>query len=210
MRLLDRIRGRVGAPARLAVAAIAAALLPAVVGLTGGSATAAAFSRPGLPVEYLMVPSPSMGRRHQDPVPERWPELARRLPARRLACAGRLQWLGHQHPGVRVVRLWPVARDARWRAVQLLRRLVPAGPQQGPDGHLQVGDLPDLRAAELPGIAEAGQADRKRGRRSVDGGLGVADPVGLPPAAVHLRVVAVRVPEPLRRLVALPDRDLDG
>ena len=39
-----------------------AALLPALVGLTGGSATAGAFSRPGLPVEYLMVPSPSMGR----------------------------------------------------------------------------------------------------------------------------------------------------
>jgi len=41
---------------------MAAALLPALVGLTGGSATAGAFSRPGLPVEYLMVPSPSMGR----------------------------------------------------------------------------------------------------------------------------------------------------
>ncbi len=47
---------------RLWVAAMAAFLLPALVGLTGGSATAGAFSRPGLPVEYLMVPSPSMGR----------------------------------------------------------------------------------------------------------------------------------------------------
>ncbi len=28
----------------------------------GNTATAGAFSRPGLPVEYLMVPSPSMGR----------------------------------------------------------------------------------------------------------------------------------------------------
>ena len=37
-------------------------MLPALVGVTGGSATAGAFSRPGLPVEYLMVPSPSMGR----------------------------------------------------------------------------------------------------------------------------------------------------
>jgi diacylglycerol O-acyltransferase/trehalose O-mycolyltransferase len=41
---------------------MAAVMLPAVIGLTGGSATAGAFSRPGLPVEYLMVPSPSMGR----------------------------------------------------------------------------------------------------------------------------------------------------
>jgi len=47
---------------RLTMAAVAAALLPGVVGLTGQSPTAEAFSRPGLPVEYLMVPSPSMGR----------------------------------------------------------------------------------------------------------------------------------------------------
>lgn len=33
-----------------------------VVGVAGGSATAAAFTRPGLPVEYLDVPSASMGR----------------------------------------------------------------------------------------------------------------------------------------------------
>jgi len=39
-----------------------ALLLPAIVGITGGSATAGAFSRPGLPVEYLMVPSAGMGR----------------------------------------------------------------------------------------------------------------------------------------------------
>ena len=60
MRFVDNIRGPWAR--RFAVAAIAAALLPGVVGLTGGSATAGAFSRPGLPVEYLMVPSPSMGR----------------------------------------------------------------------------------------------------------------------------------------------------
>ncbi len=47
---------------RLAVAAVTAAVLPGLIGLVGGSATAGAFSRPGLPVEYLMVPSPSMGR----------------------------------------------------------------------------------------------------------------------------------------------------
>jgi diacylglycerol O-acyltransferase/trehalose O-mycolyltransferase len=47
---------------RVLVAAIAAAALPGLVGLAGGSATAGAWSRPGLPVEQLMVPSPSMGR----------------------------------------------------------------------------------------------------------------------------------------------------
>jgi diacylglycerol O-acyltransferase / trehalose O-mycolyltransferase len=47
---------------RLTVAAMVAAVLPALVGVAGGSATAGAFSRPGLPVEYLMVPSAGMGR----------------------------------------------------------------------------------------------------------------------------------------------------
>jgi diacylglycerol O-acyltransferase / trehalose O-mycolyltransferase len=47
---------------RLAVAVTAAAVLPALVGFAGGSATAAAFSSPVLPVEHLNVPSPGMGR----------------------------------------------------------------------------------------------------------------------------------------------------
>jgi diacylglycerol O-acyltransferase / trehalose O-mycolyltransferase len=47
---------------RVLVAAIVAVALPGLVGLAGGSATAGAWSRPGLPVETLMVPSPSMGR----------------------------------------------------------------------------------------------------------------------------------------------------
>jgi diacylglycerol O-acyltransferase/trehalose O-mycolyltransferase len=60
MTFVDKIRGHWAR--RLAVAAIAALMLPGLIGLAGGSATAGAFSRPGLPVEYLMVPSPSMGR----------------------------------------------------------------------------------------------------------------------------------------------------
>ncbi|MDT5332778.1 MAG: diacylglycerol O-acyltransferase / trehalose O-mycolyltransferase [Mycobacterium sp.] len=47
---------------RLAAAATAAVVLPGLVGFAGGSATAAAFSSPGLPIEYLDVPSQSMGR----------------------------------------------------------------------------------------------------------------------------------------------------
>ncbi len=60
MTFVDRLRGRWAR--RFSVAAMTAMLLPGVIGLAGGSATAGAFSRPGLPVEYLMVPSPSMGR----------------------------------------------------------------------------------------------------------------------------------------------------
>ncbi|EUA42473.1 esterase family protein [Mycobacterium xenopi 4042] len=47
---------------RFIVAAVAAAVLPGLVGLFGGSSPARAFSRPGLPVEYLQVPSAAMGR----------------------------------------------------------------------------------------------------------------------------------------------------
>jgi diacylglycerol O-acyltransferase/trehalose O-mycolyltransferase len=47
---------------RLMVGVIAMLTLPGLVGIAGGSATAGAFSRPGLPVEYLDVFSPSMNR----------------------------------------------------------------------------------------------------------------------------------------------------
>ncbi|MGE0216878.1 alpha/beta hydrolase [Mycolicibacterium sp.] len=56
MRLLHRVRRR------LMAGALAALLLPALITVAGGSATAGAYSRPGLPVETLMVPSAAMGR----------------------------------------------------------------------------------------------------------------------------------------------------
>ena len=63
MRLVDRFRGAAKRmPRRVAVGAAAAALLPALIGVVGQPATAGAFSRPGLPVEYLQVPSAGMGR----------------------------------------------------------------------------------------------------------------------------------------------------
>src|ERR1700722_17773789 len=49
-------------PRRLAIAAVGATLLSGLIGAVGGTATAGAFSKPGLPVEYLQIPSPSMGR----------------------------------------------------------------------------------------------------------------------------------------------------
>jgi diacylglycerol O-acyltransferase/trehalose O-mycolyltransferase len=47
---------------RLAIALVAAALLPGAVDVAGGSASATAFSNPNLPVEQLEVPSAGMGR----------------------------------------------------------------------------------------------------------------------------------------------------
>ncbi|CAN5382843.1 alpha/beta hydrolase family protein [soil metagenome] len=59
MKLVEKMRGVWGR--RLVVATAVAAVLPGLIGVTGNSATAGAFSRPGLPVEYLMVPSAGMG-----------------------------------------------------------------------------------------------------------------------------------------------------
>src|ERR1700712_3484099 len=47
---------------RLAAAVAAALFLPGLIGVVGGAGTAAAFSKPGLPVLYLDVPSAAMGR----------------------------------------------------------------------------------------------------------------------------------------------------
>jgi diacylglycerol O-acyltransferase / trehalose O-mycolyltransferase len=60
MKLVEKMRGVWGR--RLVVAAAVAAVLPGLIGVAGNTATAGAFSRPGLPVEYLMVPSAGMGR----------------------------------------------------------------------------------------------------------------------------------------------------
>src|SRR5258708_26275755 len=63
MRLVDRFRGATKTlPRRLALGAAAAALLPGLIGVVGQTADAGAFSRPGLPVEYLQVPSAAIGR----------------------------------------------------------------------------------------------------------------------------------------------------
>ncbi|WP_328362414.1 esterase family protein [Mycobacterium sp. NBC_00419] len=60
MKFVEKLRG--AWLRRLTVAAAAAAVLPGLIGVVGGSATAGAFSKPGLPVEYLDVPSAGMGR----------------------------------------------------------------------------------------------------------------------------------------------------
>src|ERR1700737_750042 len=63
MKFVEKLRGAAGRlPRRLAIATVGAALLAGLIGAVGGSATVGAFSKKGLPVEYLMVPSPAMGR----------------------------------------------------------------------------------------------------------------------------------------------------
>lgn len=63
MQFVEKLCGAAATtPRRLAIATLGAALLTGLVGAVGGPATAGAFSKPGLPVEYLDVPSASMGR----------------------------------------------------------------------------------------------------------------------------------------------------
>ncbi|OBA59650.1 diacylglycerol acyltransferase/mycolyltransferase Ag85A [Mycobacterium sp. 1100029.7] len=63
MTFVEKLRGAAATmPRRLAIAVVGAALLSSLVAVVGGSATAGAFSKPGLPVETLQIPSPSMGR----------------------------------------------------------------------------------------------------------------------------------------------------
>jgi len=57
----ERVRRPARWARRLMIAAVVAVLLPGLASVMNAP-DARAFSRPGLPVEYLMVPSPSMGR----------------------------------------------------------------------------------------------------------------------------------------------------
>ena len=110
---------------RLAVSAVLAAALPGLIGFAGGSATAGAFSRPGLPVEYLMVPSASMNRDIKIQFQGGGPHAVYLLDG--LRAQDDYNGWDIEHPGVRVVlRLGAVGRHAGRRHVELLHRLVPA------------------------------------------------------------------------------------
>ena len=131
MKFVGKMRGAWAR--RLTIAAMAAAVLPGLVGVVGGSATAGAFSRPGLPVEYLDVPSAGMGRN----IKIQFQSGGANSPGLYLLDGLRAQddfngW-DINTAGVRVVpRLRPVGDHAGRRPVQLLQRLVQAGVRQGP------------------------------------------------------------------------------
>ena len=60
-----------------------------------------------------------------------------------------------------------------------------------------MGDLSHFRTAAVLGRQQAGGDNRQRRGRAVDVGWCGADPVGLPPAAVQLRRLAVGLPQPV-------------
>ena len=146
MTFVDKIRSHWAR--RFAVATITAALLPGVIGLAGGSATAGAFSRPGLPVEYLMVPSPSMGRDIKVQFQPGGPHAVYMLDGLRAREdyngwdieTPAFEW--YYESGLSVVM--PVGGQSSFYT-----RLVSAREKQRSDRHVQVGDLPHQRAAGL-------------------------------------------------------------
>ena len=209
MKFVEKLRGRWAR--RLTVAAVSAALLPGLVGVVGGSATAGAFSRPGLPVEYLDVPSAAMGRDIRVQFQSGGPNS----PAVYMLDGLRAR---DDYSG------WDIETNAFEMYYQSgLSVVMPVGGQSsfysdwykqacGKAGctDLQVGDLPDSGAAGVAGGQQAGQADGQCRGRAVHGRFRGFDAGDLLPAAVPVRRVAVRLPEPLRGLVADARRAVDG
>ena len=158
-----------GAWRKIAVAAVAAALLPGLIGVVGGSATAQAYSPAGLPVEDLMVPSAAMGRdvlvRFQ-PGGSHAVYLLDGLRARDDNSGWDIETNAFEKfhdSGISVVM--PVGGMSsfytNWKQPAV---------GNGTDPDLPVGDVPDLRAARLP-VGEQGHlAVRQRRRRAVDVG----------------------------------------
>ena len=166
---------------RLTVAALAAAVLPGLVSAVGGSATAGAFSKPGLPVEYLMVPSAGMGRDIKVQFQNGGPERARGVSARRPSRPGGLQRLGHQHRGVRVVldsglaTVMPVGGQSSFYS-----DWYSAGMRQGWLLHLQVGDV---HHQELPAYLAANKGVDSSRNAAV--GLSMAGSAAMTMAIYH-------------------------
>ncbi len=129
-----------------------------------------------------MVPSPSMGRDIKIQFQSGGAELAGGVPARRPARAGRLQRLGHQHPGVRVVLrdsglsiVMPVGGQSSFYTDWYSARL-----RQGRLPDLQVGDLPDQ---ELPQWLAANRDVQPTGNAAV--GLSMAGSAAMILAVYH-------------------------
>src|SRR3978361_1940874 len=196
---------------RLTVAAFAAAVLPGLVSAVGSSATAGAFSRPGLPVEYLMVPSAGMGK----DIKIQFQSGGANSPSVYLLDGLRAQ---DDFSG------WDINTPAfEWYTGSGLSVVMPVGGQSsfysdwyqpacGKSG-CQTYKWETFLTQELPAyLASEKQVKPTRNPqcrgRPVDGRLGVADAGDLPPRAVHLRGLALGLPQPLRGVVAVPDQRL--
>ncbi len=214
MKFVGKMRGAAaGLSRRLTVAVAAAAVLPGLVGVVGGSATAGAWSRPGLPVEYLDVPSAAMGR----DIRVEFQSGGAGAPALYLLDGMRAR---EDNNG------WDIELPSfEWFLNSGISVVMPVGGQSSfysdwckpacgsKDGGCKTYKWETFLTQELPAVAggqQGREVDRQRCGRSVDGRFVGADAVGSAPGSVHLRVLAVGHVEPVRGLVADADRCLDG
>ena len=209
MKFVEKLRGAAKANLRrLTVAAVAAAALPGLIGFAGGSASAGAFSRPGLPVEYLMVPSPSMGREIKIQFQGGGPKAVYLLDGLRAQ---------DDFNG------WDINTPAfEWLYNSGLSTVMPVGgqssfytdwyqPSQG-NGQNFTYKWETFLTRELPTYLAANRGVSPFGNAAVGlsmAGSRVAHAGDLASAAVHLRLVAVGLPESVRGLVADSDRHGD-
>ena len=194
---------------RLTVATIAAAALPGLIGLVGEAPTAGAFSRPGLPVEYLQVPSASMGRS----IKVQFQPGGSNAPAVYLLDGLRAQ---DDYNG------WDINTPAfEWYYQSGLAIVMPVGGQSsfytnwykpacGKSGCLTY-NWETFLSSELPGYLSSQKSVKATGSAAVGismAGSSCNESGDLPPGAVHLRRFAVRLPQPVHR--AGRDRPGDG
>ena len=150
MKFVEKFRGTAGRlPRRLAIAITGAALLAGLVGAIGGSATVGAFSKKGLPVEYLNVPSAAMGHDIKVQFQGGGPHAVYLLDGLR-AQDDFNGWDINTPAFEEYYQSGPVGDHAGRRTVQLLQRLVSAGVRQERLPDLQVGNLRDQGASHLP------------------------------------------------------------
>ena len=147
----------------LIAGALAALVLPGLIAVAGGSGSAAAYSRPGLPVETLMVPSAAMGR----DIPVKFQGggthavyLLDGLRARDDNSGWDIETAAFEN----YYESGSVGGHARRRHVELLHQL--AGPCGRQRRHVQlpVGNVPDLGAARLSVCQQGYLTQRQCGR----------------------------------------------
>ena len=203
MKFIEKFRGKW--LRRLAVGAVAAATLPGLIGFVGGSATAGAFSRPGLPVEYLDVFSAAMNRNIRVQFQGGGPHAVYLLDGLRAQ---------DDYSG------WDINTPAfEWYDGSGLSLVMPVGgqssfytdwyqPSRG-NGQDYTYKWETFLTQELPAWLEANKGVSQNGNAVVGismAGSHRADVLDLLPAEVHLRRFSVGLPEPVRGLVADADR----
>ncbi len=186
---------------RLTAGVLASLLLPGLIAVAGGSAEAAAFSRPGLPVETLMVPSAAMGR----DIPVKF--------------QGGGKHAVYLLDGLRARdddNGWDIETPAFENYYQSgLSVVMPVGgmssfysdwnsPAVG-NGATQTYKWETFLTSELPAYLSANKGISSSGNAvvglSMSGNAG-ADSCGLPPEHLPLRRIAFGIPAPLRRHLA--------